>query len=254
MPLFAQSSAPYTWPDGKRVAVSLSFDDARLSNVDVGTPLLDQYGVKATFFVVPDAVKQRLDGWKKAVASGHEIGNHSVAHPCSGNFPWARQKALEHYTLDQMRSELLDANKQVQALLGVKPEVYAYPCGQTFVGRGRDTKSYVPIVADLFRAGRGWLDEGPNDPAFCDMAQLYGMEMDGKDFGQILAVLEKAREAGHWVVLAGHEIGESGNQTTRVAMLKQLCEYANNPANGVWLAPIGTVAAYIQKKTPDSRR
>ncbi|GAA4421622.1 polysaccharide deacetylase family protein [Nibrella viscosa] len=236
------------------MAVSLSFDDARLSNVDVGTPLLDQYGVKATFFVVPSAVKQRLDGWKKAVAAGHEIGNHSVAHPCSGNFLWSRQKALENYTLEQMRTELMDANKQVQALLGVKPEVYAYPCGQTFVGRGRDTKSYVPVVADLFRAGRGWLDEAPNDPTFCDMAQLYGMEMDGKDFEQILPILEKARETGQWVVLAGHEIGESGNQTTRVAMLKKLCEYAKNPANGVWLAPIGTVAAYVQQKTPVSGR
>jgi peptidoglycan-N-acetylglucosamine deacetylase len=74
------------------------------------------------------------------------------------------------------------------------------------------------------------------------------MEMDGKDFEQILPIIENAKKMGHWVVLAGHEVGEAGNQTTRVAMLKKLCEYAQNPANGVWIAPIGTVAKYVQTK------
>ncbi|WP_128547026.1 polysaccharide deacetylase family protein [Larkinella soli] len=246
LPTLAQTLV--RWPEGKRVAVSLSFDDARLSNVDAGTALLDQYGVKATFFVLPGGVEKRLDGWKKAVASGHEIGNHSVNHPCSGNFPWSRQKALEDYTLERMRTELLEANRQVERLLGVKPEVFAYPCGQSFVGRGRDTKSYVPVIAELFLAGRGWLDEAPNDAGYCDMAQLTGIETDGKDFAQIREVIEKAREQGQWVVLAGHETAEAGAQTTRLQMLKQLCEYAKDPANGVWIAPIGTVAKYVQKQ------
>lgn len=236
------------WPEGKRVALSLSFDDARLSQVDVGTKLFDEYGVKATFFVLTSSVSKRLDAWKQAIANGHEIGNHTEQHPCSGNFPWAKPKALEGYTLDQMRSELIRTNKALEAQLGITPRVFAYPCGQTFVGRGVNTKSYIPLIAELFSVGRGWLDEGPNDPTFCDMAQLTGMEMDGKEFEQILPIIENAKKTGHWVVLAGHEVGESGNQTARVAMLRKLCEYAQNPANGVWIAPIGTVAKYVQEK------
>ena len=218
------------------------------SQVDKGTALLDQYGVKATFYVLPGAVKERLEGWKKATASGHEIGNHSATHPCTGNFQWSRQKALEEFTLDKMRADLIECNKSVESLLGVKPEVFAYPCGQTFVGRGVNTKSYIPVVAELFLTGRGWLDEGPNDPAFCDFAQLTGMEMDGKNFEDILALVESAKKNNQWLVLAGHEMGESGPQTTRLAMLKQLIEYAQNPANGIWLAPVGTVAKHIQKQ------
>lgn len=243
-----QSDKPIVWPEGKKVAVSLSFDDGRMSQVDRGTTLLDQYGVKATFYLVPGAVEQRLEGWKKATASGHEIGNHSLNHPCTGNFPWARQKALENYTLEQMRAELIEANKKIETLLGVKPEVFAYPCGQTFVGRGTSTRSYIPLVADLFLTGRGWLDEGPNDPAFCDFAQLTGMEMDGKNFEDILPMLENARKNQQWLVLAGHEMGDSGSQTTRLSMLKSLIEYAQDPAHGIWLAPVGTVAKYIQQK------
>ena len=244
--LAQQGESTFAWPEGKQIAISLSFDDARASQVDAGTALLDQYGVKGTFYVVPNSVKQRLEGWKKAVISGHEIGNHSFNHPCTGNFPWSRQKAIENYTLKKMRNELILTNKAIKELLGVEAEVFAYPCGQTYIGRGKNTKSYVPVVSKLFLSGRGWLDEGPNAPQFCDLAQLTGMEMDGKDFDQILPLIENAKKSGAWLVLAGHEMGVSGNQTTRLSMLKKLIEYAQNPANGIWIAPVGTVAKYIK--------
>jgi peptidoglycan/xylan/chitin deacetylase (PgdA/CDA1 family) len=234
------------WPDGKRVALSLSFDDARTSQVDAGTALLDRHGVKATFYVVPSGVERRLDGWKRAAASGHEIANHSLTHPCSGNFAWARTRALEDYTLDQMQRELAEANRRIAELVGATPESFAYPCGQTFVGRGRNTQSYVPVAAALFVTARGWLDEAPNDPAYVDFAQLTGIESDGKEFDQILPIIENAAKTGLWVVLAGHDIGREGSQTTRLTMLERLCAYATDPANGVWVAPVGTVARYVQ--------
>ena len=43
------------WLEGKTAALSLTFDDARLSQVDQGLPLLDAYGVKATFYVLDSA-------------------------------------------------------------------------------------------------------------------------------------------------------------------------------------------------------
>ena len=245
--LFAQSNINFSWPQGKEAAISLSFDDGRYSQVEGGTALLDSLNVKATFYVVPSAVEERLEGWKKAVASGHEIGNHSLYHPCSGNFVWSRTHALENYTLDSMRIELTEANKRIKRLLGVNSIVFAYPCGQKFVGRGINTKSYVPLVAEMFITGRGFLEETPNDPVFTDFAQITGIEMDGKDFEQILPMLEEARKNGQWVVLAGHEMGESGVQTTRLNMLRKLIAYSKDPSNKLWIAPVGTVATYISQ-------
>src|SRR5687768_4775025 len=126
---FAQSQPAFVWPNGKQVAISLTFDDARESQVETGTALLDKFNVKGTFYVVPASVERKLTGWKQAVANGHEIGNHSVKHPCSGNFPWAREKALENYSVEQMREELIEANRQIQNLLGIQCSVFAYPCG-----------------------------------------------------------------------------------------------------------------------------
>jgi peptidoglycan/xylan/chitin deacetylase (PgdA/CDA1 family) len=188
-----------------------------------------------------------MEGWKKAVAGGHEIGNHSLNHPCSGNFSWARQKALEDYTLDQIRLELLDANKEIEKLLGVKPIVFAYPCGQTFVGRGVNVKSYIPLVAELFVLGRGFKDEVANDPAFSDLSHATGIDMDGKTFDEIVPLLDSAKKNRQWIVLAGHEMGESGPQTTRLSMLKKLIEYGKDPVNGIWFAPVGEVADYVQR-------
>ena len=239
------SQKNFKWPEGIRAAISLSFDDARLSQIDKGTPLFDKYGVKVTFYVSPSSVEKRLDGWKQAVANGHEIANHSLNHPCSGNFAFARQKALENYTLDIIQNEIDEANKTIEKLLGVKTTTYAYPCGQTFVGRGVNLKSYVPLIAKQFIAGRLWLSESWNDPAFCDMAQLMGMESDGKTFEQLKNLIDQTVKNGGWLVFAGHEIGVAGRQTTLIPAMEELCKYAKDPANGLWIATVQEVANYV---------
>ncbi len=238
----------FPWPEGKKMAISLSFDDARQSNTEFGIPLLNEYGVKATFFVLPSNVKFDLNGWKSASAAGHEIANHSMIHPCSGNFAWSRNKALENYTLDRMRNELQEANEEIEKIFGVQPKVYAYPCGLNSVGQGTYTESFVPLISEMFLAGRGWLGENPNDPFYVDMAQLTGMKTDNTDFEEILPIIEAAASNGQWLVLAGHETNDSGIQTTYLSMLRALLEYASDSANGIWIAPIGTVGEYVKEK------
>jgi peptidoglycan/xylan/chitin deacetylase (PgdA/CDA1 family) len=238
----------FSWPEGKHGAVSITFDDARYSQIDTGIPILDRYGAKATFYVSIRSLEKRLDAWKKAAANGHEIGNHSLTHPCSGNFSFARERALENYTLNKMWYELEESNNIIERLLDVKPVSFAYPCGQKFVGRGINVKSYAPVVAEKFLTGRGWMDEWSNDPAFCDMAQLMGMELDGRDFKQVKQLIDKTTANGGWLIFCGHEIGEGGHQTTHSSTLKALCEYAQDPANGLWLDTVQAIAGYIVKQ------
>jgi peptidoglycan/xylan/chitin deacetylase (PgdA/CDA1 family) len=245
-----QTTESFQWPNGNQAAISLTFDDARVSQVDTGIGFLARYNIKATFFVVPTALEERLEGWRKAVMQGHEIGNHSMHHPCTGNFLWSRINALENYTLSKMRDELLECNKRIKELLGITPEVFAYPCGQKFVGRDTGTKSYVPLVAKMFVLGRGWKDEAMVDPLFSDFSQVGGIEMDGKNFDEILPLIEDAKKNGQWLILAGHEIGETGMQTTRLAYAKavnRICKRIRK--NKIWIAPAGLFQIHNKTKT-----
>lgn len=238
----------FRWPEGKRAAISLTFDDARLSQIDRGIPILNEYGLKGTFYVSIGSLKERIEGWKEAVAAGHEIANHSVKHPCSGNFPFSRDKALEDYTLDIMRSELDEASDIIEQLLGVRPVSFAYPCGQKYVGRGVNLKSYVPLVAEKFLTGRGWSDEWANDPAFCDMALLMGVKLDEKNFDEVKELMDRTLAGGGWLVLCSHEVAEEGRLVTNHQTLRALCEYAKDPKNGIWLDTVQNIATYILKQ------
>ena len=237
----------FPWPNGAEMALSLTFDDGRPSQVTHAIPLLDSFDVKATFYSQPENLRNELAGWRRAVAVGHEIGNHTVGHPCTGNFAWVRYDdvVLESYDLERMRAEIVQANDEIEEMLGVRPVSFAYPCGQTYVGRGRDTRSYVPLVAELFQTGRRWLDETSNAPDHFDTAQVMAMRMDGEDFAAVQRKVERARHSGNWLVLAGHGVGDNPLWGTQLDMLKDLLAYAQNPDNRVWIAPVTEVATFI---------
>lgn len=237
----------FNWPNQKQMALSLSFDDARESQVTIGTPLLDSLDIKVTFYVFPGPLEKQLTGWKTAVKNGHEIANHSLTHPCSINFAWARKNALENINLKQMKQQLKVSKKQIKALLGVETLHYAYPCGLTYVGKGKDTKSYVPLIAKYFQSGRDWMGEAPNDPINCNFDQLTCISMDGKSFEDLLPIIEEAKKNNQWLILGGHEINTSGNQTSSTDTIKKLAMYAKNPNNGIWLDTVGKIADYIKQ-------
>ncbi len=240
----------FNWPEGKKAALSLTFDDARSSHPTLGRALFQKIDARATFYVLPGNMKKNLEGWKQMVADGHEIGNHTVDHPCTGTFPKARPNALEYYTLADMRQELLTANQQIKELLGVTPISYAYTCANTTVGRGVNTQSYIPLIAELFQNGRDGYNETGNDPNFTDLALLQGVEMDRKDFKtDIKPILDYVVRNGMWLVLVGHEIAEDDAfQTTRTGFLEEVVAYAKRPENGIWLAPVGTIAGYVEEQ------
>src|SRR5437763_5507814 len=82
----AQSSA--SW-NSKECAVVLTYDDAL--NIDISNvlPALDSFGLKGTFYISDyfGGLRNQVLKWRKAAANGHELGNHTVFHPCLGNLP-----------------------------------------------------------------------------------------------------------------------------------------------------------------------
>jgi peptidoglycan/xylan/chitin deacetylase (PgdA/CDA1 family) len=179
------------------------------------------------------------------MAAGHELGNHTLTHPCSGNFSWSRANALEEHTLASMEAELIGANAFIRDELGAPVSTYAYCCGQKQVGRGAGARSYVPLVAKHFAVGRGFRDESHNDPAYCDLAQAYGIDADSTPFETLRGWIDRAAESGGWVIFAAHDIADGARQCMPPAALDALCAHCADPANRIWIDTVATVGAHV---------
>ena len=103
------------------------------------------------------------------------------------------------------------------------------------------------MVAEVFHNGRRWLDETSNAPYHFDRAQIMSMPMDNVTFERIERLIQGAKQNENWLVLAGHRVGDNPRWGTDLQMLRELLTYATDPANGIWIAPVTAVAAYIEE-------
>ena len=240
-------SRSFKWPEGRRGAVSLCWDDARPSSVRAGVPILDRFGLKGTFYALPRNMTREFKLWRKAAARGHEIGNHTIKHPCMGNFiSWQTPETmLENYTLARMEREIIEANRVLRVAVGVEPTSFAYPCAQTYVGRGVRLKSYIPLVAKHFEVGRSGFSEMYASPKRCDLAQVPSLNFDGQSFEQLRELVDKAMADECWLVLTGHEVGDGRvKQTVSAKALEKLCAYLKRRTD-IWTDTVTAVGRHI---------
>lgn len=101
--------------------VYLTFDDGPSENTAAILDILEQYGVKATFFVVGKTDKASLSLYKRIVDEGHTLGMHSYSHDYGDIY-----SSLENYVADLNR--LGDYLYQVT---GIRPEYVRFPGGSS---------------------------------------------------------------------------------------------------------------------------
>ncbi|MDE0183503.1 MAG: polysaccharide deacetylase family protein [Caldilineaceae bacterium] len=247
------------WPSGSQGAVSLTFDDGSASQLELAIPLLNELGLQGTFYLNPrDGFEGNLAPWKDAAAAGHEAGNHTVSHPCAANNVAAavvqrrgergarRRRTLEEMTLDEMEADIVEASRRIRSLVPEQRAIsFAYPCYQSFVGRGASRQSYVPLVARHCIAGRG-VGEKPiaNDPGHCDLAYVWGWRCERMSGAELVGLAESAVADGRWAVLVFHGINE-GHLPIGERDLTELCKYLARQRGRVWTAPVARVAEQL---------
>jgi peptidoglycan/xylan/chitin deacetylase (PgdA/CDA1 family) len=144
-----------------------------------------------------------------------------------------------------MDAELAQANATIEEKLGVTPTTFAYPCGGTFLGRGENAQSYIPLVAKRFLAGRGYWEPYPNVPGLCDLAHLLGCSFDALPFEQVKKLIERTIAEEGWLILVGHDVRPNDWQGVDPHVLKRLCDYLVE--NGeIWVDTIAHIAQYVR--------
>jgi beta-glucanase (GH16 family) len=153
---FHSAHAVETWPHGARAAVSLAYDDALDSQLDVALPALERHGIKATFYLAlaNAPVRRRMADWRAAAQRGHELGNHTLFHQCSGSAPgraWVEpQRNLDTTSVAQMLDQVRVANTLLHAIDGRSERTFNAPCFEQLAGG----KPYWPAIRDEFVALR----------------------------------------------------------------------------------------------------
>jgi hypothetical protein len=144
---------------------------------------------------------------------------------------------------------LARADDAVHAMLGVRPQTFAYPAGFTYVGEGVHAASYVPVVARRYVAGRAYRSEFANDPEWCDFAQLQGTHVDTFDGNALAALVDAAIEQRRWLVLVAHEIDGGGPWSLSSHALDELCTNVAERSD-LWVAPVVDVARHLREQRP----
>ncbi len=156
------------WPGNFQGAISITFDDGLQSQLQFAFPALNKRGLRATFYLNPrgceedascqDSWQKGLEPWIAVQNMGHEIGNHTVMHPCSLNIhaDWLEGKNLLDWDLARIENDILEAQRRIKTVFpGQTYTSFAYPCYESTVGKGEYRQSYVPIVAKNFIADPG---------------------------------------------------------------------------------------------------
>lgn len=111
------------WPKEKKPAV-ITFDDGRLSQFETALPILDQYRLRATFFVLQnyaDGVNKYVDdGQIKTIAQGGwEAAVHGYTHR-----PLPFLRIRDHQAWED---DIVAAKSRLEDLIGKKVVSFAYP-------------------------------------------------------------------------------------------------------------------------------
>ena len=246
-------SAPTLWPHGTKAAVSLSYDDSVPVHHHTVAPLLEKHGLRGTFYLSVLTI-ENTEAWKSVAAQGHELGNHSLFHPCrrvKSFESWLPEYYdLADYTPGRFRDELRVADLVLDLLDGGKPRTYGNNCTTLTIGRGDDEQPMDPILEELFVAARGTITERPVDPRQPAFTRLGHFDGDGKTFAQLRAEIEDAHTRGEWVIYMFHGVGE-GTHGLFVddKEHRQLIEWLDQERDSIWTAPVVDVALHLQSET-----
>ncbi len=85
------------WPEGRRSALVIRFDDSTPDHLEFAVPELEKRGLRGTFYVNPHRsyFVNRLEGWQRAAAAGHSIGWHGLNHIGAWNYEEAEYQVRE---------------------------------------------------------------------------------------------------------------------------------------------------------------
>ncbi len=245
LPYYAHSTdieSDFTWPANYQAAVSLSYDDALMSQLAHAIPALDKYGFKASFYLTlaNPGTQQGMEQWRSVAANGHELGNHTIFHPCSKSQKdrdWvAAYHDIDTKTLTQIQQEISVANTFLQAIDSQTSRTFTIPCGDTETAEG----NYVEVIRNDFVAIKGF---NPQYDAKFDLL-LMPENVSGET---LINFVKKAHRQGGIANILFHGI-EGDYLTVSNQAHDELLQYLSDNRETLWVDNYRNIMQYVKLK------
>ncbi len=121
--------------------IALTFDDGpHPTQTPRILTILEQYGIKATFFMVGVNVENYPDAARAVIAGGHEIGNHTFSH-----------HAIDGMSREEIQKEIDRCSDALEKICGYRPKLFRPPTG-SMSQEGRaclKEAQYTPVLWSL---------------------------------------------------------------------------------------------------------
>jgi len=240
-----QSQHHHSW-QGKKCAVVLTYDDAINQHLDNAIPVLDSLGLKATFYITAfsPSMQTRLNDWKKLAVKGHELGNHTLYHPCIGGKgrEWVKPDYdMNNYSVQRMIDETRMTNLFLQALDGKTKRTFAFTCGDMKIG----DSSFINGMKDEFVAARAVRNEMHKINEI-DLLNVDCYLVNGESGAQMTEWAKKAIESNSLLVILFHGVGGGNGLNVSVPAHREFLQFLKKNEKDIWIAPMLDVAEYIK--------
>ncbi len=232
---------------GKKCAVVITYDDAIDQHLDNAAPLLDSLGLKATFYVTAfsGSVQKRMHEWKNLAINGHELGNHTLFHPCAGGKgrEWVRPEYdMSAYTVQRMIDEVRMTNLFLHSLDGNSKRTFAFTCGDMKIG----DSSFINAMKDDFIAARAVR----NQMHKINEVDLYNVDcymVNGESGPQMIDWAKKAMETNSLLVILFHGVGGGNGLDVSIAAHREFLHFLKLNEKDIMIAPMVAAAEHIQE-------
>ncbi len=241
----------FRWPGGARAAVALTYDDGIDVHLDYVVPDLDAAHLRGTFYISADSasVRKRTDEWRGIARQGHELGNHTLFHPCLRRVPGRErtfvtpERDLAGYTVTRMSGEVRVMNTFLRLMDGLDTRTLAYPCGDETAGG----VSYVDAIRPMFAGARAFKNDfrALADPRTVDLHRVPGWAVENNTGAEMIAWVEEAARSGSLAVYTFHGVGGGHNINVDRAQHRQLLEWLDTHRERVWTAPFRTAIEHV---------
>jgi hypothetical protein len=207
------------YPENKQAAISFTFDDGYPSGYNIIAPIFEQYGYRATFFVIAGNIRDGITWgtWRQLSEKGFEIGNHSFSH--------ISFKGL--YDTAIISREVNESYDLIERNIGKPPFAFAHPfhCTNPLVDA---------IIFTRHKASR----LSPN--GFCQWKNWYG-EMG---ISKITKQIDEAIAQGQWYVPSAHGIRDGFAPLTSELLIQSL-NYIKRNDSKIHIDTFENIARYV---------